>query len=156
VANQQADTPECAERIDNAPPGGCIEVIRRLVDRQQLRRPPQRHGELGPLALPVAERRPSLAVVLLHAKLPAPSIRIAVRRCEEHLEIGWRIVGRLGAVDHRPRPGDRSLPWCQFPTREPQQGRLAGTVGTHDGRPPFRQAELKVRKQVAQPGKVAE
>jgi len=156
VAHKQPNAAEGTKRVDDAPAGRRVEMIRRLVDGKKLRLPSECGRELGTLPLAMTQCRPARERVVLDAKNTPPSEGGRIARGEELSEQWRRFIRALRAVDSGRWDMDRSLAWLKIATRELQQRRLPRAVGAHNAGPPVGQAELQIIEEIAWPGVIAE
>ena len=144
VADQQADAVVSRQRRREHLARRGVEVVCRLVDGEHRRFPPQRDGDLGALALAVAQALPALEPVGLDRESPLQAAGRPVGGGEKRGQLGRRVVGALGAVDcgrgRRDGPGRRG----QLACGQQQQRRLAAPVRPDDSRPARGQVEREI------------
>jgi hypothetical protein len=115
--------------------GWQVEVVGGFVHGQSLKPPPEGHGQLGPLALPMAEGIPAPGPAIVDAEPPSDLTGYPRSGADQGFQMLCHRIGPLPAVKDDRGPDHTAALWLQVSGGKLQQRTLSRAVGPHDDCP---------------------
>ena len=138
VAVVRDEKPDAVERLQRGEQHALrmsVKVVRRLVERQDIRPPPQGGGDLRALALAVAESVPAFGPFRLDAEQRPRVHRRRIPRIHELKPVVGRCVRALDGIPRTADLADVSIGRRKLARRELEERRLSRAVRADNARP---------------------